>query len=136
MRRWLAPLALALLLVAVIGCAGAAPTADTTGHGARPDPAAEVRFTALGWQDGSMPLDWLAVRFDTGEGAQTLSGSQLVVDEDYAQPHSQCFPTDTSGTLTVDFTLPSPSPESLSAGRVQLQLRPGKVQGMSRFSEK
>ena len=73
------------------------------------EPATEARFAAIGWQDGTIALDWLTIQFNAGDNQQTVQGSQLTVGEDYGQPHSEWFSTDSQGPL--------------SEGRVELGLR-------------
>ena len=111
---------LAILFVVVLTACGGDSNEATESDG---EPAAKARFVAISWHDGTIPVDWLTIRFSAGDSLQTVQGSQLRVDEDYVQPHSQWFPTDTTGTLTVDFTLASPSQGPLSEGRVELELR-------------
>ena len=111
---------LAILGVVVLTACGGGSNETTKPDG---EPAAQVRFVAIGWQDGTMALDRLTIRFSAGDNLQTVQGSKLRVDEDYAQPHSKWFPTVTTGTLTVDFTLKSPSQGRLSEGAVELELR-------------
>ena len=108
-----------LVVVVLMGCGGdSSQTAESNG-----EPAAKSRFVAIGWQEGTITLDWLTIRFRAGDNLQTVRGSQLRVDEDYTKPHSNWFQTETSGTLIVDFTLAPPSQEPFSEGLVQLELR-------------
>lgn len=108
-----------LVFVILMGCGGdSSQTAESNG-----ELAAKARFVAIGWQEGTIALDWLTIRFGEDDNLQTVRGSQLRVDEDYAKPRSKWFQTESSGTLIVDFTLAPPSQGPLSEGRVELELR-------------
>ena len=111
---------LAILGVVVVTACGGDSNETTESDG---EPAAQARFVAIGWQNGTIALDWLTIRFSAGDKLWTVQGSQLTVDKDYAQPHSKWFSTVTNGTLSVDFTLTSPSQIPLSEGHVELELR-------------
>ncbi len=111
---------LAIFGIVVLTACGGDSNETTESDG---EPAALARFVAIGWPDGTIALDWLTIRFSAGDNLQTVQGPQLTVDDDYAQSHSKWFPTDTTGTLTVDFKLTSPSLGPLSEGRVELELR-------------
>ena len=77
---------LAILGVVVLTACGGDSNETTESDS---EPAARARFVAIGWQDGTIALDGLTIRFSAGENLQTVPGSQLTVDEDYAVPHSK-----------------------------------------------
>ena len=83
------------------GRGGTVTVQETVPLGGSGDLSSRARFAAINWQHVAIALDWLAIRFSSGDNLYTVQGSQLTVDSDYAQPHSDWFPTDTAGTLTV-----------------------------------
>ena len=85
---------------------------------------ARVRFAFYAESTSPVKIEMLHVTFSDGGNVRSVRGADFFTDETFGQPHSVWFDTPLSGTLTVTFSLVSPTGDVVSHGEFAIPLQP------------